>query len=196
MFSLRITNAVRRVQELVDIFLIGGRYPGFPQLVVADTGYHPSASSPATQATTEPEQSFLESLKDGLLWAVPKKRSSVERRLKKQFGSSYMDPYKLRTDLIVCLHCGHYHEAHSLCGHCYQKVKAETKLIHDTMDITARDAELQSQEVVVVYEGENPDPVTTHGKRIVEVPKKRPLWFNSVLLTKVLPKGGAANDQS
>ena len=63
--------------------------------------------------------------------------------------------------------------------------------MQETMNVQAREPEIQSQEVVVLYEGESADPSTTQGKRIVEMPKQRPLWFNSTLLTKVVPKKAA-----
>lgn len=78
-------------------------------------------------------------------------------------------------------------------GTCYEQVKNETALIQERMNVESRDPKLQSQEVVVLYEGESPDPSTTEGKRIVEMPKVRPLWFNSALLTKVVTKKIVAN---
>ncbi|ESO02926.1 hypothetical protein HELRODRAFT_174401 [Helobdella robusta] len=65
---------------------------------------------------------------DGILFAaVPKNRRSREKRAKRRFGChkvrEYMTP---KTNIVVCLNCGHYHESHTLCGHCYDKVKNQT----------------------------------------------------------------------
>ena len=88
---------------------------GTPQLLSHD---HPAVLDRLQDQSSDDssQKSFLESLKDGYLWGVPKKRKSFEKRKMKQFGSSYRLPYKPRTDLITCLHCGNSHEAHTICG--------------------------------------------------------------------------------
>ena len=57
-------------------------------------------------------------MKDGFLWAAPKKRRSLEKRLMRKYGS--LDThYKLlipKKDLIVCVHCGHDHKRGYLCS--------------------------------------------------------------------------------
>ena len=141
MFSRRVLGVARRFQEVIDAFFIGGPFhgkdlhikwrnfartmewsvmsvlAGFPQLAVAGTSApHQHQPFPVKSAVEPSEKSFLDTLRDGFLWAVPKKRTSLEKRVKKQFGKSYMDKFRLRTDLIVCLHCGNHHEAHALCG--------------------------------------------------------------------------------
>lgn len=57
-------------------------------------------------------------------------------------------------------------------------------MIQDAMNITQRVP--HDRDVVVLYEGEIADPVRTEKLKVVEVPKKRPLWFNPTLLTKVI----------
>lgn len=54
---------------------------------------------------------------DSILWAVPKHRRTIEKRLKRKFGC-LEDFYKMlmpRTDLLVCNHCGHNYEKRHLC---------------------------------------------------------------------------------
>jgi large subunit ribosomal protein L32 len=56
-------------------------------------------------------------LNDGFLWAVPRKRRTVEKRLSRKFGyPEYV--YKLllpKRNLLVCNTCGHHYEANHLC---------------------------------------------------------------------------------
>lgn len=55
---------------------------------------------------------------DGFLLAVPKFRRTVEKRLKRKFGSpEYV--WKMlvpKTNIIMCNDCGNYHERGYLCG--------------------------------------------------------------------------------
>ncbi|GAV02639.1 hypothetical protein RvY_13178 [Ramazzottius varieornatus] len=183
MFRVKLDLAVRRVEALLDIFM-GKPFPGLPQLATVE---QPSAfgnlqSHPSSDGS---QKSFLESLKDGIFWGVPKKRKSWEKRHVKQFGLSYMRPWRPRTDLITCLHCGNTHEAHTVCGACYAKVKEETARIQAAMDIKARVPD--HQEVVVVYEGEATDPTTIGGKKVIAMPTNRPSWFHDILMTKITP---------
>lgn len=55
---------------------------------------------------------------DGFLWATPKHRRTVERRLQRKFGDpKYIwKPLKLKTNILVCNNCGHHCEAGILCG--------------------------------------------------------------------------------
>lgn len=54
---------------------------------------------------------------DSILWAVPKHRRSIEKRLKRKFGC-INDFYKMlmpRTDLLTCNRCGHNYQKRHLC---------------------------------------------------------------------------------
>lgn len=64
--------------------------------------------------------SLKDVLGDGFLWAVPKHRRSIEKRLKRKFGHpdyiwKMMRP---KTNLRVCNVCGDDHEAGVLCRKC------------------------------------------------------------------------------
>lgn len=56
---------------------------------------------------------------NGFLWAVPKHRRTVEKRLKRKYDNpKYPHSFKLlrpKTNLRVCQNCGHDHEIGVLC---------------------------------------------------------------------------------
>lgn len=126
-------------------------------------------------------------LKDGILWAVPKHRRTIEKRLKRRFGvPKYIwKPPVPKTNILMCPTCGYDYEAGRLCGHCYERVKQETKKLQD---IIVKQLELKpvEKEVVVLYENEKPKDALEKAKweefEIVEVEGERPSWFHSNLL--------------
>lgn len=68
---------------------------------------------PSSQGLIDLKRMF----KDSILWAVPKHRRTIEKRLKRKFGC-IQDFYKMlmpRTDLFACNHCGHYYQRRHLC---------------------------------------------------------------------------------
>jgi large subunit ribosomal protein L32 len=92
-----------------------------------------------------------------------------------------------KTNIIICLDCGSFHEKGSICGKCYQKVKVETALIHE--EIFKKNEfknAYPTKEIGVKYAN---DPKNdAGGKVIVEIPKNRPAWFDNNLLTRVNSK--------
>jgi len=118
----------------------------------------------------------------GLLWAVPTKRRSLDRRLWRRVGHPFFQA-KVRRDLRACTECGNYHEVHTICGACYDKIKVEAKEIQDRM------AEFWEwnpvdKETIVRYQGE---PITEEDrktKQIVELPRERPKFFSANLTQK------------
>ncbi|KAH0952498.1 hypothetical protein HN011_001018 [Eciton burchellii] len=130
-------------------------------------------------------QSLKEILKNGILWAVPKSRRTIEKRLKRRFGvPEYVwKPHVAKTNIIICVHCGHNYEAGHLCGHCYEKIKIETKEMQDAIQKELGLSPVE-KDVIVLYDGERDDKLDTYWKnqKIVEMPKKRPAWFNRNLL--------------
>lgn len=124
---------------------------------------------------------------DSVLWAVPKKRRSVEKRLNRKFGwpNQVWKPLVLKKNLVTCGSCGNPFEADCLCPTCYSKVKSETEEMQDAIkkEISLNPID---KEVVYIYKGEkdgcrNED---FEGKRIIEMPKTRPQWFSKNLLIK------------
>lgn len=55
---------------------------------------------------------------DGFLLAVPKFRRTIERKLKRKYGSpEYVNKMLVPKSYIqVCQDCGHHHEKGRLCG--------------------------------------------------------------------------------
>lgn len=88
-----------------------------PMALVACPNY-----APGIMDSHQPSQSFSlrDLLGDGILWAVPKHRKSIERRLKEKYGNPkyVMKIYRPKTTLRVCIQCGHDHEVGVLCRKC------------------------------------------------------------------------------
>lgn len=55
---------------------------------------------------------------NGILWAVPKHRRTIERRWKRKYGSPeyFLKILLPKTNLRVCDNCGGHHEVGLLCG--------------------------------------------------------------------------------
>lgn len=80
-------------------------------------------------------------------------------------------------NIDVCPECGNLKQKHVLCGYCYAKVKAETRLIR--LEIRKKEGgpfNTPTVETVVLYDGEKPTE-NDKGKRIIERARKRPSWF-------------------
>ncbi|XP_048512587.1 39S ribosomal protein L32, mitochondrial isoform X2 [Athalia rosae] len=175
----RIGYALQRFEILIEN-IISRRFP--PALCIVELTNYPTRDQ-----STPPSNPFsLENLiGDGLFWAVPKSRRTVEKRLKRKFGDPkyHWKPLKLKTNLLVCNSCGNHYEAGILCVYCYTKVKLETQEMQDAIQASL-DLSPVDKDVVVVYDGENSEKMKEYwkNKRIVELPKKRPSWFQNNLL--------------
>lgn len=129
---------------------------------------------------------------DGLLLAVPKFRRTIEKKLKRKFGSPQYVWKMLvpKNNIKVCQNCGHHHEKGRLCEHCYTKVKKETEEIQAKIQEKLGINPIEN-DVVVLYKGETlPDEPKEFwkGKRIIEMKKERPQWFSKNLLQKTTQK--------
>ncbi|KOC59496.1 39S ribosomal protein L32, mitochondrial [Habropoda laboriosa] len=137
------------------------------------------------QPKTFPAQSLKDILNDAFLWAVPKKRRSLEKRLCRRFGipELHWKPPVPKTNILMCRKCGHNHEANTLCGYCYEIVKKETQIMQEAIKKSLGLKPIE-QDVIVLYEGEKEELQDKFWKnqRIVELPKKRPEWFHQNLL--------------
>ena len=85
-------------------------------LEIAGVPQHPLEMAP--QSSGGSWSSLKDIIGKGILWAaVPKHRRSLERRMMRRMGSTkrvkYLTPKK---NIIECLVCGHWHEAHTICG--------------------------------------------------------------------------------
>ncbi|XP_050087235.1 39S ribosomal protein L32, mitochondrial-like [Anopheles aquasalis] len=142
---------------------------------------------PPVQRPQSGSFSVRDFLGDGILWAVPKHRRTVEKRHKRKYGSP---EYKLKiltpkSHLRSCATCGSDHEVGVLCPTCYRQVRTETEQMQEKIQ-----QELQldpvDREVVVLYASEKDEQPGEfwQGKRIVEMEKPRPLWFSRNMLQK------------
>nr|CAD7406857.1 unnamed protein product [Timema cristinae] len=136
-------------------------------------------------------------LEDSILWAVPRHRRTLEKRLKRKYGHpDYV--YKMlkpKSNLMVCNSCGHHHEAGILCAHCYDEVRKETEEMQTKIQEGLGLSPVE-QEVVVLYEGEKEAQIAEfwQGKRIVEMNKPRPTWFSKNLLQKTTSPPSSSTD--
>ncbi|KAK2588643.1 hypothetical protein KPH14_006409 [Odynerus spinipes] len=176
----RLTSAFQKVEQALKI--IFGR--GFPPEALCAIDCHGGLRYPYTP--NNPDRfSLKDIIGDGFLWAVPKRRRSIEKRLKRRFGHPdyHWKPPVPKTNLLMCPNCGGHYEAGHLCGHCYEKVKIETKEMQDAIQAKLGLSPVE-EDVIVIYEGEKEGKTDDFWKkqRVVEMPKKRPEWFNQNLL--------------
>jgi hypothetical protein len=99
---------------------------------------------------------------------------------------------KPKTNIVACLNCGAYHEIGRICAKCYAKVKKETDAIFEKLNSDEYKYSYPNQEHVVVYENDSQELKDNlkkdDKKRIIEMPSKRPEWFNTNLMSKVNTK--------
>ena len=146
-------------------------------------------------ALIEPAQvtksfSINELMQEGILWGVPKKRPTIERRLTKRFGvSKYPQTCPIlrpRSDIVTCERCGDHHETYTICRTCYLEVKEETEKLKSEIKAQTSPLEPKEKEVFLKFENENTDNAEDelHKFRIIEIDRPRPKWFTPNLLAK------------
>lgn len=125
-------------------------------------------------------------MRDGILWGVPKKKPTMERRLRKRFGvAAYPQNCNIlrpRFDIITCEHCGDHHEAHTICRTCYAEVREETNKLKAEIREQTNPLEPKEKEVLVRFK-DDPKDQDPQKFRIVEVERDRPAWFARNLLS-------------
>ncbi|XP_067619432.1 large ribosomal subunit protein bL32m [Eurosta solidaginis] len=178
------------LNRLENVLMFGHR--GQPPTQLALVGM-PSMDWDAARITPQTDKPDRFSLKDllgdGILWAVPKHRRTVEKRLKRKFGLPEYNwkPLKTKTNLRTCNQCGHDHELGVLCPHCYKKVEQETRAMQDKIQEKLGLDPIE-HEVVVLYDGEQIEKSAGSASekkvRVVEMEKPRPVWFSKNLLQK------------
>lgn len=84
---------------------------------IACPNYAPNALDAQDEMKSTDTFSLKDLIGDGILWAVPKHRKPIERRLKAKFGhpTYHMKTIPVKTTLRVCMQCGHDHEVGILC---------------------------------------------------------------------------------
>ncbi|GAB1606657.1 39S ribosomal protein L32, mitochondrial-like [Argonauta hians] len=164
-----LRSALLRLEKDIDRLL---NFKPALALVVSDT------RNDSHQKTS----TVLESIFDSFLWGAPKSRRSLEVRKTRKMGQlDYFGYAKPKKNIVACLHCGHYHEADTLCGNCYNKVRKETeamkKAFGDDLKYSA-----PNKEVVFLYRDDQ--RADNRDKHVVELDRNRPGWFAKNLLTK------------
>ena len=71
------------------------------------------------------------SLWDGVLWAVPKKRTSHSKK-RKRMTHKYLKP---KQNVTLCQKCGNAKLLHMLCGHCLKETLRATAMIRNQQKI-------------------------------------------------------------
>jgi len=133
---------------------------------------------------------------DGFTWycPTPKKRTTAEKKLTKKFmplnNNQITKQARAKTNIVACLDCGLYHEIGTICGNCYQRIRKETMLIQDQLMNNEKfryngEAPLD-RELKISYEDDasrqqQEQEVDGQNRLVVEMPKKRPSWFNQNL---------------
>ncbi|XP_058057209.1 large ribosomal subunit protein bL32m isoform X1 [Anopheles bellator] len=178
----RLLQRLSGALQNLEYYLLGGY--GFPPSHGGALALACLDNVPHTTPRAEPF-SVRDLLGDGILWAVPKHRRTVEKRHKRKYGSP---DYKLKiftpkTHLRTCANCGSDHEVGVLCPTCYRQVRTETELMQEKIQ-NELGLEPIDKEVVVLYDREKVEHSDElwQGKRIVEMEKPRPQWFSKNLL--------------
>ncbi|XP_078032893.1 mitochondrial ribosomal protein L32 [Augochlora pura] len=174
----RLSHAFQTFEQAFNIILGRGFPPGGLCAIECNNLVN------QTQPTYSPRRSLKDILDDAFLWAVPKKRRTIEKRMNRRYGipGLHWKPH-VPKKLLMCRRCGHDYEPGLLCGHCYEIVKKETELMKEAIQ-NSLNLEPIEKDVLVLYEGEKERLKNEYWKaqRIVELPKKRPDWFHQNLL--------------
>ncbi|XP_069681824.1 large ribosomal subunit protein bL32m [Periplaneta americana] len=187
-FAWRVGQALKRIENAFAV-LLGQRFPPYNPCIVVEV----------TDRIKSVPRIFSpnELIDDGFLWAVPRSRRTVEKRLNRKFGyPQYFFKLLLpKKNLLVCNTCGHHYESGHLCPHCYARVQAETEAMQSAIQEELGLNPVEN-EVVVLYQGEKEkQPAEVwKGKRIVEMKKERPSWFSKNLLQKTTLQPSSSGD--
>lgn len=75
------------------------------------------------------------SLWDGVLWAVPKKRTSHSKK-RKRMMHKYLKP---KHNVTLCQKCGNAKLFHTLCGHCLKETLRATAMIRNQQQLDSEE---------------------------------------------------------
>lgn len=112
--------------------------------------------APTLQPSTKQSSYLNDLLGDSILWAVPKRRRTLEVRRTRRFGlwkgvNTKMIPMK--TNLLTCIECGGAYEAGHLCNTCYEKIKEITLAMQEEIQKKLGFSPVE-KEVAVLFKGE------------------------------------------
>lgn len=154
---------------------------------------------------SSPVPSIQELMQDGILWGVPKKRPTVERRMHKRFGVENYPQYspilRPRNDLVVCERCGDHHETFTICRTCYMEVKEETDKLKKEIKEQTDPLQPKERELLLRYEDDKPNETDDHEELVaqqnkfqfIDVARPRPNWFSRNLMLKSVYKNKVNN---
>lgn len=59
---------------------------------------------------------------------TPKQRTNVRVKWRKYYGSEkYASKmFHPKRNIITCIECGNFHEAHTICRHCFQRLQSQS----------------------------------------------------------------------
>lgn len=113
-----------------------------------------------------------------ILLGVPKFRTSQPRKQTRKFA--YNKLYKAKDNLVACPNCGEFHELHTICGKCYEKVREVTNAIKaKMMGYNPYIGERQDKPVHVRFSDDSDE--VSGDKRIIEMDRARPTWFKRTI---------------
>ncbi|CAJ0600072.1 unnamed protein product [Cylicocyclus nassatus] len=164
----------QRVQNALDAAM--GLGPRFPPIAPAVAIAGPDAITRST-GDSYSIQDMINDMR--ILLGVPKRKTPKPKKITRKF--SYTRLLSLVKNLVTCPSCGHYHQADTICGHCYEKVHQLTNEIkRKMMSYNPYKGEKQDKEVYVKFANDEVGNGVLHGKRIIEMEKERPTWFKKL----------------
>lgn len=119
----------------------------------------------------------------GILWAVPKKRVPVEKRIRRKFRPPQHAIYKLKNTIRTDHKTGEWFELGKLPLKTYETIMAETEAIKAKMT-QAFHNQVRDKEFVVKYNEEDHEVKGEKEVMVVEMEKERPNFFSRNLLQK------------
>lgn len=144
------------------------------------------ATSPMHNKGYMGSASFLDILRDGIVWNTPKKRKTIEVRNRQKFGvlkwgtGRMLRPnHRIRVDHKT----GEYFELGKLAPKTYAKVLEETSQIRSKVADTFGRFTPRDKEAVVIYEGESTKERDAN-TLAVQMEKERPTFFSRNLTQK------------
>uniref|UniRef100_A0A915KZH7 Mitochondrial ribosomal protein L32 n=1 Tax=Romanomermis culicivorax TaxID=13658 RepID=A0A915KZH7_ROMCU len=128
------------------------------------------------QKSTNPKTLAIKEICDtSILWGVPVHKTCRPRKFYKRY--SPLKIWRHVKNLVMCQHCGSWHQLHTICAECYKTVRAETDEIKTVYGRGSAECE-----VLLKYQNDKDcDDFGKLKRKIIEINKKRPDWFSDDL---------------
>lgn len=76
-------------------------------------------------------RTILDELLDGKLWATPKRRTPHRKIWARRYGDDNWrfgtKLWKPNKNIVTCMECGSFHEYHTICRTCFEKISKKSK---------------------------------------------------------------------